>query len=712
MKKNILLFLIKYFTIFLFFIFIFSKTYIAASKSIEDKILNKNINLRESELHRFNNKEEEIKYLSTKKAEKQSFEDLQENKIIPDVIISIDSTKIKTEDFDKLLNKLFVFKNEGKKIDYYTSNNLVGIYFYLYNVKNLIKSLKEEFKEIKEIKISENRKIKKSYIPNDTFYSSQWNLQNIKWPEAINLSTGNNQVIIGIIDNGVDPDDYDLSSNIWQNSSEIYNDIKDNDNNGYIDDKYGCNFYMKWNQGFNYISCLKEYIKEDLILNEKHGTYVAQVAAASTNNNLGIVGICPNCKIAVLKITYYDGSGDFSLIPFVFNYAIDKGLKILNLSMSSVCPFDSSEDVFASDINNLINNHNILLVQSAGNQGSLTQSQCINQCGSSNPYCYSTARNQAYYYVEGKNIPNKINVASINFSNQRSSFSNYDSGYSVITVAAPGENIPVYPYNLVSGTSFSAPMVSGALGLYLTNNLNFTSSSWSLKYLLNNLGDNISTDYYISNKKLNLENMMNIRRRFIEKLYLKVLERNYDDTGLNAWLNYFNSTLNKYSIINGFVNSDEYLNKYLTNVYQKILKRNPDTSGLNGWKNYLKNNGDYDSLFYYFSTSSEYKNKYPTNELYVENLYKDLLDRNYDNDGYYYWIDQLNRNLKTKDQVAYGFVFSYESNYKFIRSLYTKYLERTSSDGENNLWINASDLNRISILKNILNSEEFFVKGN
>jgi subtilisin family serine protease len=452
---------------------------------------------------KFTNKEEEIKKIkSSNKIKKQSFEELQNEKIIPDVIIMIDSEKVNEEEFNKILDKLKNIKNEGKKIDFFSSNNLKGIYIYLYNSKNILNELREEFSS-DAIKISSNIKLNHQYIPNDSYYYSQWNLHNINWSTAMDLGIGSNSVTIGIIDNGVDTDDLDLSSNIWQNPNEVYGDLTDNDGNGYLDDKYGCNFYMKINQGLNYIPCEKEYIKEDLTFDSKHGTHVTQIAAGVTNNSLGIAGVCSNCKVAVLKITDDFGNGDLSLLPYVFNYAINKGFKILNLSMASVCPFDSFQDIYALDINNLINNYGIMLVQAAGNNGSMTQNECISFCGTSNTYCYSSARNQAYYYVIGKNVSNKINVASINSNNQRSSWSNYDGSNTVITVAAPGENIPVFPYNLISGTSFSAPIVSGALGVYLS--LNFPMSITSSKIY----NDLISISSYlpdqsISRKKLDL----------------------------------------------------------------------------------------------------------------------------------------------------------------------------------------------------------------
>ncbi|MDH7476215.1 MAG: S8 family serine peptidase [Microgenomates group bacterium] len=460
MKKNFSFF----FYFFLFFIFS-SPVFSFSKKDIENKLKDKNIN--QHKIERNLNVNQEKLELKNRQSTKQSFDELKREKIIPDVIISIDSKNTNSQEIDKLIKKLEDLRNQGKKVDYYTNDKLVGIYIYLYGSEEKYQELRKEIVS-RSIKLSSNRKLVKQYTPNDSYYSSQWNLTNIRWSEAMDLGTGSNPVTIGIIDNGVDVDDSDLSSNIWQNAGDSYGDLTDNDGNGYIDDRYGCNFYLRIIEGYTYIPCQKSYIKEDLTLDSKHGSYVAQVSAGVTNNSLGIAGVCSSCKVSVLKITDDFGDGYFDLFPYVFTYAINKNFKILNLSYGSRCPFDASEDIYAADINTLINTYGIMLVQAAGNNGSMTQSQCISLCGSSNPYCYSSARNQAYYYVDGKSVPNKINVASINSSNQRSSSSVYDGSNAVITIAAPGENIPVYPYSLVNGTSFSAPMVSGAIGFSMT----------------------------------------------------------------------------------------------------------------------------------------------------------------------------------------------------------------------------------------------------
>lgn len=503
--RAILLWLIN-FVIFYFFI---PSSVLANKADLIDSLENRGIEIR-TDKKTFTAKEEKRKFDPDniqKRVVKSSYNELKNENIIPSVIIAVNSLSIKEAEINKLINKLDELKNKGIKINYYSDDNLVGVYVYLYGDEEEYQKLKTELLS-KNIKISSNRKITRQYTPTDTYYSQQWNLSNINWPSAMDIGSGNTQVKIGIIDNGVDVEDLDLNLNIWLNSGEIYNDSTDNDSNGYIDDKYGCNFYMKLNGGYSYIPCLKEYIKEDTVFDTKHGTYVAQIAAAVTNNSYGIAGVCPTCKIAVLKITDDFGNGDFSLLPYVFSYAINKGLKVLNLSYGSLCPFDASEDIYAADINALINTYGIHLVQAAGNNGAMTQTQCINTCGSSNSYCYSTARNQAYYYVDGKSVSNKINVASINSSNQKSSSSNYDASSPVISIAAPGENLPIYDAGLysISGTSFSAPVVSGALGLILTR------ENYSVNDLKNRLyasGDLISTDYNISGRKLNLLRLIN-----------------------------------------------------------------------------------------------------------------------------------------------------------------------------------------------------------
>jgi len=502
--RAIILWLIN-FVIFYFFI---PPSVLANKADLIDSLKNKGIEIRINK-KTFTAKEEKRKFAPAniqKQAAQSSYSELKKENIIPSVIIAVNSLNIKEAEINKLINKLNELKNKGKKINYYTDDNLVGLYVYLYGDEAEYHKLQSELVS-ENIKISSNRKITRQYTPNDTYYPQQWNMSNIRWSNAMDIGPGTTQVKIGIIDNGVNVEDLDLNSNIWQNSGEIYNDGNDNDSNGYIDDKYGCNFYMKLNDGYSYTPCLKEYIKEDTLFDTKHGTYVAQIAAAVTDNSYGIAGVCPTCEVAVLKITDDFGNGDFSLLPYVFSYAISKGFKVLNLSYGSLCPFDASEDIYAADINSLINTYGIHLIQAGGNNGAMTQAQCINTCGSSNSYCYSTARNQAYYYVDGKSVNNKINVASINSSNQRSSFSNYDASSSVISIAAPGENLPIYDAGLysVSGTSFSAPVVSGAIGFLLSKIYSYeTPTVNKIKTWLYNYGSKISTDYNISTKKLDL----------------------------------------------------------------------------------------------------------------------------------------------------------------------------------------------------------------
>ncbi len=138
-------------------------------------------------------------------------------------------------------------------------------------------------------------------LPDDLYFSLQWYLDNtgqsnpysgegtpdadIDAPEAWDIETGSPDVIIAIIDCGIDYTHPDLADNIWINEDEIPDNGLDDDNNGYIDDIRGWNFYDDNN---------------DLLDLGGHGTAHAGVVASIGNNGIGIAGVCWHCKIMPL----------------------------------------------------------------------------------------------------------------------------------------------------------------------------------------------------------------------------------------------------------------------------------------------------------------------------------------------------------------------------------------------------------------------------
>lgn len=429
-----------------------------------------------------------------KKEQAKSPQSVPQQERIPDVIIRVDIQTLDTTDHDKLKKELATLRGKNKKMAYIDAEKLNSYFLFAYDSQADLAHLKNTLKTSSSIKVSPNRAYKAQYTPNDTYYSQQWNLTNINYSQAIDFGVGSTPVTVAIMDNGVNLDDADITNKAWINTGETPGDSIDNDGNAYIDDVNGCNFRAN--------NCSKTSM-DDASSSTRHGTYTAGVMGIETNNNLGIAGVCPTCKIMVLDID--DDNGTFlSDIIEAMNYAANKGAKVVNFSYGSVCPFDESEDILDNSLNTLVNTKNVSFVQAAGNNGNFSQSSCNSLCGSFNPYCATSARNEAYYYADGKSVPNKITVASIGQTNQRSSFSNFDGTQKVITIAAPGEAVPVNGTSsliTINGTSFSAPHVAGALGLALTKKDRSTAQLYDA---LISSADAISTDKDISSRKLNL----------------------------------------------------------------------------------------------------------------------------------------------------------------------------------------------------------------
>lgn len=156
-----------------------------------------------------------------------------------------------------------------------------------------------------------------SFTPNDPLYPSQWHLNNtgqqggskpgadVKAPEAWNLEQGNANIIIAILDDGVETTHEDLAANIFTNPGEIAGNGLDDDGNGLIDDVQGWDFANNDNN------------PNPSSPNDKHGTAVAGVAAARGNNAFGVSGACPQCKILPIKISNPDSEGKWVTPDFI-----------------------------------------------------------------------------------------------------------------------------------------------------------------------------------------------------------------------------------------------------------------------------------------------------------------------------------------------------------------------------------------------------------
>ncbi|MBP5342461.1 S8 family serine peptidase [bacterium] len=252
---------------------------------------------------------------------------------------------------------------------------------------------------------------------------------------------GSPDVVVAIIDTGVDYNHLDLRNNIWTNSGEIPNNGVDDDGNGYVDDYYG------WD-------CVGN--DNDPMDDNGHGTHVAGIVAAE-NNAFGTVGVAFNCKVMCIKAGNSTGYFNNSDIAEAIQYAYMNGASVINMSFGgsniSTAVKDALEDAY----------NQCVLVAAAGND--------------------SLCNNLAHYPYHPVGVsypaalPYVLGVMSTNSTGTViSAFSNYDdTPYDSVEyeVYACGEQVPsTWPNNKVarlSGTSMACPVVSGIAALLRSN---------------------------------------------------------------------------------------------------------------------------------------------------------------------------------------------------------------------------------------------------
>ncbi|MEL6105541.1 MAG: S8 family serine peptidase, partial [Planctomycetota bacterium] len=311
----------------------------------------------------------------------------------------------------------------------------------------------DAFSRVPSVRVVEpNFAVSIDLTPNDTSFSELWGFDNandidIDAPEAWDLTTGSGSVVIGVIDTGVDYNHPDLRDNIWVNPIECpagigacVEDGIDNDNNGYVDDIYGWDFYNNDNDPFD---------------DNSHGTHVAGTIAAVGNNSRGVVGVNWDAKIMALKFLGAAGrgstSGAVAAIEYVNQMKRDYGVDI-RLTNNSWGGGGYSQSLY--DAIEESQNQDLLFVAAAGND--------------------SSDNDVEPHYPSSYDLDNVVAVASITSTGSVSSFSN--TGANSVDLAAPGSSIlstePDGQYGYKSGTSMATPHVAGVAALAWSTNEN------------------------------------------------------------------------------------------------------------------------------------------------------------------------------------------------------------------------------------------------
>jgi subtilisin family serine protease len=333
-------------------------------------------------------------------------------------------------------------------------------------------------------------------IPDDPGFDNLWGLHNtgqdhrladpppltgsgkpdadIDAPEAWDTQTGDAQTVIAVVDTGVDIDHPDLDASLWNNPGEIPGNDDDDDGNGLVDDVHG------WDFGSNDASLLEGPVcpdgPGDRCFGYEHGTHVAGTIAAEMNNTTGVAGVCPDCKIMVLKFMRSidtDGDGDKDTMGGFLSdelealaYARRKNADIINASFST--SFFSLRERRAYV---RLNDAGVLVVAAAGN------SNLDNDLFLADPNFFFFSPE----YPASFTVPTILTVAASNHDDRygfftgcamdlarwRCAFTSW--GHDSVDLAAPGvdvrSTVPGTGYATFNGTSMAAPHVAGIAGL-------------------------------------------------------------------------------------------------------------------------------------------------------------------------------------------------------------------------------------------------------
>jgi subtilisin family serine protease len=292
------------------------------------------------------------------------------------------------------------------------------------------------------------------FTPNDPLLSSQHHWQTpIKLFQAWDQQTDCSNIVVAVIDSGIDYAHPELQANLFTNTQELPSSSQDNDINGYIGDY----------QGWNAITDNGDVL--DLF---GHGTHVAGIIGAIANNNEGVAGVCWNVKILPVKFLNRFGDGSIANGVAAIHYVIDIKAQFPEYRFIINNSWAANVSTALVDALNSASEAGILLINAAGNAARNLDQQA------QQPAAFSA-----------QNV-SSITVANANTRDSEQNFPIYNSsnyGLKSVTLAAPGVDIfstwlssTDTAYRTQTGTSMAAPIVSGVAALLWSLQPDLTAS--------------------------------------------------------------------------------------------------------------------------------------------------------------------------------------------------------------------------------------------
>ncbi len=287
-------------------------------------------------------------------------------------------------------------------------------------------------------------------FPHDPQFIEQWALANngqrggkegadISAPLAWATTTGSQEVVVAVLDTGVDYNHEDLKPNMWTRpaSMEAYQDAQ----LGSVDDEYG----------FNAVENASDPMDDN-----GHGTHCAGIIGAEGENDLGIAGVNWKVRIMPLKFMNAGGSGTTKDAIEAINYAINRKKAGVNVRIISASWGSTQRSRALEDVIRKAYEADILFVAAAGNS--------------------SVSNDRTPHFPSSYNVPNVVSVAALDRNDQLAKFSNW--GAKSVAIGAPGVDILSTwlgnAYEEKSGTSMATPVVAGVAALIVAEHPRMT----------------------------------------------------------------------------------------------------------------------------------------------------------------------------------------------------------------------------------------------
>lgn len=283
----------------------------------------------------------------------------------------------------------------------------------------------EQLARIEGVKsLSSERRARTSFVPSDAYVGLQWGLDTVNAYEAWDIASDAHEVVVAVLDTGIDWNHPDIAPNIWSDSDGYHGYNFISNNRIPMDDNV--NSY----DGSTWVPNTHTY----------HGTHVAGVVGAVMNNGIGIAGLA-QVRLMAVKVMNDSGEGTDSTVASGIRWATDHGAHVITMSLG----VDGSSAVLRDAVA-YASNRRVIMVAASGNSGSSYVSY---------PAAY----------------PQVIAVGAVDMTESRAAFSNYGSG---LDIMAPG--VQIYStqggggYHYLAGTSTAVPFVAGVAALMLSIN--------------------------------------------------------------------------------------------------------------------------------------------------------------------------------------------------------------------------------------------------